>query len=360
MVIVLIYLISLSVVLAIECPCSDKSLCAPLQIPPRKELYAFGSRMYRDYVWDNLTTIAWWGPNIETDPTVICMAHAKGVRVVLPFGLDLKTQQLKNTDYTFSLVLDALKVVKDYYLDGVNFDFEDEMDKTDDVSRQLLSQLMKNLTETFHSNVPGSQVTFDAGWLPNVDVRFYDYKALADNSDFLIIMDYDEQSQIFGPCKAGATSDYSYLIKGMNAYTQLGISLDKLVMALPWYGHDFPCEPQPNSSYCPLAKAPWRGVDCTDLYATEYPYRDIIDNFLPISTTGKMWDPDSKSPWLNYMANGKPHQVWFDDIQSTVLKIQFAKKGNFRGVGMFTADYINYNDDSQVKGWWQAMNDFFI
>jgi spore germination protein YaaH len=51
--------------------------------------------------------------------------------------------------------------------------------------------------------------------LPSANrTRCYDYPGLAAASDFFVVMDYDEQSQIFGACKAGANSPLPYLVSG--------------------------------------------------------------------------------------------------------------------------------------------------
>lgn len=49
----------------------------------------------------------------------------------------------------------------------------------------------------------------DVAWSPvGIDQRFYDYLKLSYVSDFLFIMSYDEQSQIYGECVAGANSGF--------------------------------------------------------------------------------------------------------------------------------------------------------
>ena len=51
------------------------------------------------------------------------------------------------------------------------------------------------------------KVSVDVAWSPaNIDDRCYDYQALAALSDFVIVMSYDERSQIFGDCIAWANS----------------------------------------------------------------------------------------------------------------------------------------------------------
>lgn len=55
----------------------------------------------------------------------------------------------------------------------------------------------------------------DVAWSPvGVDSRFYDYLKLSYVSDFLFIMSYDEQSQIYGECVAGANSGFYKTLSG--------------------------------------------------------------------------------------------------------------------------------------------------
>jgi len=355
-------LITFSLVLVIEsaCPCSDQTLCKPITSAPRKELFVFGGPKYKEYDWSKITTLAWCSGT--WDPEVICYAHQRGARVTIPIGLDLTAKQLTDSAHIQKIIQDALTMVQERYADGVNFDFEDLIRENDTNSRSALTSVTKKITDTFHTAIPGSQVTFDAGWIPNIDVRYYDYLGIAKSCDFLFVMDYDEQSQIDGPCRAGATSDYRYLAKGMRAFEGLGIPLSQLVMGLPWYGHDFPCINMVNVTVCPLALAPWRDAQCTDLYAPEYPYADIMKNYLPKSTTGRMWDPLAKSPFMNYKDDkGHSHQIWYDDVESISEKISWAKaQDGLRGVGMFTADFLDYSDTKTSSNFWNSMNDFFM
>lgn len=60
------------------------------------------------------------------------------------------------------------------------------------------------------------QVTFDVAWSPNcIDGRCYDVVAISKVVDFLVIMAYDERSQIFSPtCTAYANSPINQTKKG--------------------------------------------------------------------------------------------------------------------------------------------------
>lgn len=69
-----------------------------------------------------------------------------------------------------------------------------------------------------------------------IDVHFYDFVALANNSDLLFVMVYDTRSQIYGRCVASANSPLSLSQLGIQQYLDLGIPASKLVLGLPWYG----------------------------------------------------------------------------------------------------------------------------
>lgn len=61
------------------------------------------------------------------------------------------------------------------------------------------------------------QLTVDVAWSPDgIDSRYYDYKRIAMATDFVFIMAYDEQSQIRGPCIAGANSAIFNALHGKN------------------------------------------------------------------------------------------------------------------------------------------------
>ena len=119
---------------------------------------------------------------------LINTAHANGVDVVLCVTLfsnsDLVTL-LSNATYRQNLIDNLLTQVQAGNADGVNVDFE-----SFPVSqKQNMVQFITNLTNTFHNEIPGSQVTLAT---PAVDWNDgWDYNALATISDGLFIMGYD-------------------------------------------------------------------------------------------------------------------------------------------------------------------------
>ena len=108
-------------------------------------------------------------------------------------------------------------------------------------------------------------LTFDVGWMPGVDGRFYDHQGLAEVSDYLLIMGYDMASYIWGACVATPNSAPPQVMQGVLNYLAL-VPPDKLVLAVPWYGREYKCanDTTPDARLCPIADPkPWRDCNCT-------------------------------------------------------------------------------------------------
>jgi di-N-acetylchitobiase len=154
-------LISLLVFLAFlnfitsECPCSDISLCQPLQIGPRHEKLAFmvSNSNWRSYDYSQLTTIVIC--TNDFDPQLLCLAHSRQVRLVWIANYDVK--QLGNATARTEWVNMQVDKVKQTFTDGLNLDMEDEIVDESDAAHQY-TQLVQQLSDLIHVQVPGSMV----------------------------------------------------------------------------------------------------------------------------------------------------------------------------------------------------------
>ena len=113
-------------------------------------------------------------------------------------------------------------------------------------------------------------MTYDVAWSPKcIDGRCYEADKIAQVTDFLVVMAYDEQSQIFGPCVASANSPLPKTEMGIKQYLDMNIDPKKLVLGLPWYGYDYPCTSLTSDDVCSIPKVPFRGVSCSDAAGIE-------------------------------------------------------------------------------------------
>lgn len=293
----------------VSCPCSDKKLCQRINTTAEKEVLVFStsSQVWKHYDWSTVTTVAVFR---KWDDELMCFAHSKGVKVVLVAGYSLN--DLSNITKRQEWVKNLTSSAFENHADGVNIDIEGPLKKgTKQVS--LLSDLTAEVYQAFKENLPGSQVTFDVAWSPDcIDGRCYDVLAISKVVDFLVIMAYDEMSQIFGPvCAAYANSPFNKTKTGVSQYRDLGIKADKLVLGLPWYGYDYPCLNINDTGLCLIKKVPFRGAACSDAAGTQIGYSRINDLLQSRTDTGRKWHKASQSPSFDYYdASDKRHQVW--------------------------------------------------
>ncbi|CAO2600386.1 Ctbs [Lemmus lemmus] len=285
-----------------DCPCSDPALCRPIRHRPDFEVFIFdvGQKTWKSYDWSQITTVAVFG---KYDPELMCYAHSKGARVVLKGDVSLK--DIIDPTFRASWIAQKVNLAKIQYMDGINIDIEQEVNCLSP-EYEALTALVKETTECFHREIEGSQVTFDVAWSPrNIDKRCYNYTGIAGACDFLFVMSYDEQSQIWSECIAAANAPYNQTLTGYIDYIKMGISPKKLVMGIPWYGYDYIC--------------------------------------LNISE-----DPA-----------GRFHQVWYDNPQSISLKAAYVTNYGLRGIGMWNANCLDYSEDAlareQTKAMWGAL-----
>ncbi|XP_053105372.1 di-N-acetylchitobiase isoform X2 [Hemicordylus capensis] len=287
---------------ASTCPCQDPSLCNPISGSKDFEVFVFdvGGKTWKFYDWSQITTVATFG---KYDPELMCYAHSKGARVVLKG--DVSVKEIVDPFVRAAWIGQQIDLAKKQYMDGINIDIEQEVNKSS-AEYYALTALVKETTEAFHKEIPGSQVTFDVAWSPEcIDKRCYNYSGIADSCDFVFVMSYDEQSQVWTECIAGANAPYNQTLAGYDDYLDLGINPKKLVMGVPWYGYDYTC-----------------------LH-------------------------------LSMDSHNASHQVWFDNPRSISLKAAYVKEHGLRGIGMWNGNCLDYSGGSvarkQTEAMWEAL-----
>lgn len=340
---------------ASACFCADPSLCAPVHVAPRPEVFAFqtdsNDANWPHYNWDVLTTVVAFSGLSET---MICHAHASSVKVsvLAPFPKD----QLHNSTFLGEFIDFQITQARTFFLDGINFDFEDPLDTAADAA--ALTQVVQS-TSTALKAALGSdfQVSVDVAWSPNcIDGRCYDYQGIADAADLLFVMAYDMRSQVLppAPCTASANSPLPLVRQGMANWTggTPGVNVDpsKLILGVPWYGYVYTCvgSPPPGvDANCPIASVPFRNVSCSDAAGYEVNLSggegSLLSLLLHNASRGYTWDGALEAPWFDVLwRDGSVRQIWFDDPTSTGLKFAAAKSAGWRGVGMWNLDALDY------------------
>ncbi|XP_061423741.1 di-N-acetylchitobiase isoform X1 [Lethenteron reissneri] len=334
------------------CPCPVQTLCLPPSLTPAYEVYVFhvGGKDWMLYDWTKVTTVAIFS---GFDAELMCYAHSKGARVVLKGDVDV--QSVVEPAARARWVQQQVVLAQSHFMDGINLDIEAAVGNSS-AARAALTALARETTAAFHSQIPGSQVTFDVAWSPDcIDGRCYDYPAIAEAVDFLFVMSYDMQSQIWEDCIAMANAPYVKTVQGYEKYIYLGIAPAKLVMGIPWYGYDYPCLNLSEHAVCSIPKVPFRGAPCSDAAGKQIAYKRIV-RMLNESHTVPQWDDKQKAPYFTYKnRKGAIHQLWYDDPKSLAIKAAYGRSRGLRGIGMWNGDLLDYSQDPLCQNQTQEM-----
>lgn len=297
----------------------------------------------QNYQYSNLTTIAYFSYAVNstnggydsigswnTSP-VVEWAHSNGVKVVLTATLfgDTATHRLL-TNYTArnALINNLVNVVSNRGGDGVCIDFEGVGSWTGATTN--LTAFFSNLTARFHQDIPGSEVSValpSVDWYANYAVSNLDKAGL----DCAIIMGYDyyySGSATPGP-NAPLTSSAQWIGASswcsvnysMNYYLGKGISTNKLMLGVPYYGRRWAAA-STNLGAASLGSA----------YSAALTYGQCES---AAATYGKRWDDNASVP---YRLHGERHELpvflrRHDQPRDEIRLVQHEGHGRHRNLG---------------------------
>lgn len=124
-------------------------------------------------------------------------------------------------------ISEIIRVINIHHFDGVDFDLEWDAVTTgyNDFAVQLNDSL-KKYDKLFTAALPGA----------------YRYPLISNKAlqtfDFINLMVYDETGP-WTPDKPGQHSSYEYAVKSINFWRQQGLSAEKLILGVPFYGYNF-------------------------------------------------------------------------------------------------------------------------
>ncbi len=321
----------------------------PKAAKPSREVFGYLPYwVYSSYPslnYNLLTTIAYFGVDIDENGNLvnlhhwpasglIDMAHANGVRVVLTvilFDRDKISALLSNPTNRSRLITNLVNQVKNAGADGVTIDFEG----VSGTQRSNLTTFMTELTDAFHSEIPGSYVTI---FTPAIDwSNAFDYLNLATVTDGLIMQGYDyhwSTSPTAGPVAplTGGPTWGTYCVTWTvdDYLTKTFSNNSKLILSVPFYGLEWPTVDD---------KVPSSTTDraTSVFYSTAYSRAQQY---------GRLWDAESQTPWYKYN-DGKWHQGWYDDSLSLSLKFDLVNNRDLKGIAIWALSYDGTRQELQ-------------
>ena len=237
-------------------------------------------------------------------------------------------EQLVTSDEAQTVFIsNVLHLVNLKSLDGVNLDFEYIGRPPDEVTAGF-TRLVTNLRAELKRQLPESTLTIatfiNAASIPGI----FDVELLAEQSDALILMGYDIHTPK-GPPGPVAPLDGPVSILGfMQSYLEK-VPSDKIILAVPYYGYDWPIKAD--------------GTPTGDPGRT-LPYAEIAE-----LSKGKTiaWDEIGQTPSLRYIDNetGISRVLYYENTRSLGQKYDLINKKNLKGMGIWALGYDGLNND---------------
>ncbi|SHJ00344.1 Spore germination protein YaaH [Geosporobacter subterraneus DSM 17957] len=257
------------------------------------------------------------------DPSFIKEMQRRNIRVV-PFlsnhwSREVARAALKNREALAQEIVDA---IAKYNLDGVNADLEniteEDREAYVDFIRLLRQKLPKGkeLSVAVIANPSGRVTGINGG---------HDYKGLAQYSDHLMVMTYDE-SYRGGP--AGPVASISFVEKSIQ-YALKQIPAEKVLLGIPFYGRYWNAA-EPSGGY---------GIHLTQIDALISKYKGTVT-----------FDEKSKSPKAVFTVKPQDEKfsvfgrelgpgnytIWYENEESIKQKLRLVQKYNLKGTGSWS------------------------
>ncbi|MCL5116972.1 MAG: glycosyl hydrolase family 18 protein [Firmicutes bacterium] len=241
----------------------------------------------------------------STDPSVLSLAEKHNLwtfALVENMAGQSVFGPLLNSPVARQRAIDnMLTLVESNGYDGVNLDWEGIAPS----ERHAFTTFVAALSNTFHrhgyyvtlsvpaetSNQPGNSWT-----------GAYNYRALGQAADLLMIMAYDQHYAGGSP---GPIASPAW-VKQVLDYTISAVPPSKVILGIPGYGYDWSGSGPASALTYSQAKS----------LASQYGASMSSNHFV-------------------YMQNGQVHSVWFENTQSLLSKIQLVSGYELRGIALW-------------------------
>ncbi len=258
-------------------------------------------------------------------PYFIKVMHENGVKVV-PFlsnhwNRSAGINALKDVE---SLSTQIANYVDEYDLDGVNVDIENVTHE----QRDQYTQLVKLLREKIPSHkeisvaVAANPNNWQVGWHGS-----YDYAALAQYADHLVIMAYDEH---YEGGEAGPVASINFVEKSIQ-YALSKTTADKIVIGVPFYGRVWSLDNNQIVGKGASSKTIQRILqNCAATVTYDANSQSVKAEFTITETSGE------------YLVGGDvvlqpgKYVAWFENDQSYQAKLGLIEKYDLKGAGAWS------------------------
>lgn len=234
---------------------------------------------------------------------------------------------ISSDDAQKTFISNSIYLVNSKNLDGINIDFE-YLGKPPDSVRNDFTRFVTNLNTELKRQIPDAVLTLDTYITSGSERDLFDIQSLAEYLDAFVIMGYDIHYALgsAGPlAPMGGSINIIGLVQG---YLEK-VSPDKLILAVPYYGYDWPIN---------------IGSPSDTTYATILSYAEVAK---ASQDRNMIWDETTQTPLYRYTENGIQREVHFENVRSLGIKYDFVNTKGLKGVGIWALGYDGLNSDLQ-------------
>lgn len=275
----------------------------------------------------------------QFDERFIEEMHARHIKVV-PFlsnhwNRELGRTALANRELLSTQIAEA---IEKYNLDGVNVDIEN----VTHVDKEAFTDLVRLLREKIpvEKEVSVAVAANPNGWTQGWHGS-YDYKALGELADYLMIMAYDESYEGSAP---GPVASLSFVERSIQYALNQGVPKEKIVLGLPFYGRYW--------------------VEGESVGGFGIP-KNRVEEAVVLYNGTIHFDERSQSPYATFtIRQGDPtmviggrtlqpgnYTIWFEDERSIQAKVEMAINYGIKGTGSWALGQENPDLWASYASW---------
>ncbi|CAJ0586039.1 unnamed protein product, partial [Mesorhabditis spiculigera] len=276
----------------------------------------------------------------------------KSLKTLLSFGgasfpQSLMQQMTATSSTRSTFIQSAIAWVRQYGFDGIDIDWE--YPTTSDKANYAAFVTELRAAAEAESGQSGKARLLVTAAVAAGSSNFagYDVAAMAKAYDYIFLMSYDfwgAWSSILGMnaplyAQSGQTapSNQYNVDWATNAWVQMGVPKNQLVIGMPAYGRGWTLGNAANIQPGATGNTPAPSGPYTQESGIRAYYE--LCTFLTTSGTTRYWQSDQEVPYL--VASG---QWWsYDDIESYNDKLDYIKKGGYGGAMVWALDMDDFN-----------------
>ena len=231
------------------------------------------------------------------------------------FDPNITHEALSKEDTRKKIIDKTLELCRKYNMKGINIDFEHTKVEDRDNITAFVSEFREKAGDDFIITVDVTpQISSDVTKEP------YDRKALAEISDYVVVMAYDQH---WGSSdEAGSVAQYKWVEGSINVLFR-NVEKRKMILGVPLYTR--------------LWKESNGKVTSKTISMGE------VANIIASKGLKPTWDKESQQNYVEYEENGAIYKIWIEDANSLEKKVSLVNKYNLAGVGSWRLGFETQN-----------------